>query len=531
MNLRNLLKPGDYFIPVPVGLPLKLEYSDKGVLKSIFLNIKFDNAPEGSGSTKKLSVEVKDQFIKYKLVPSKISVVGGTTYVFGVLVAPVDPKVNGKLPESMFTSVSSALEGKKAADLKFYSYHAISYATRFIGAYATLRWLDMSGFRTLQGQLMSISLPSDETFLHQLWARVLGDITNVPLPALIAVYRVDKFFLYHCGYTQVCIKTVQQDTDNAGYFWSKVTDLSGKSYVLDYSTGLEHAVSRKGSFIVDSDSTTVAYRYPLKDKTVLPKICPVCGAPLDTSVYGRTKCSDKNCKSYLYVRIIRLLQELGLPQISADRFKHEVAAGHLTCVSDIFLLPELAELKVHTSLVHLIQGLCPHLRQNEKNALHTFINRCSNSISSVEYYLQHPEVARCRIDVYVPGLDAVLDWFAIPENWTALESLILNDQNIIIDSSLKSFEGDPIFRGTTIAITGSFIHGTLDDVESILNSYSATVVRQFTDAVSIVLVGSQFSDIDGNMIQQARQAGRAVVNEVEFFKQYNIDDDLRANLL
>lgn len=531
MNLRNLLKPGDYFIPVPAGLPLKLEYSDKGVLKSIFLNVKFDNESEVVGSTKKLPAEMKEQFIKYKLVPSKISIVGGTTYVFGVVVAPVDPKVNGKFSECMFTSILSALESKKAADLKFYCYHAVSYATRFIGAYATLRWLDMSGFRTLQGQLMSVSLPADENFLRQMWIRVFGDITNVPVPAMFAVYRVDKFFLYHSGYTQVCIKTVQQDTDDAGYFWSKVTDLSGRSYTLDYATGLENVLSRKGSFIIDSDNTSIVYRYPVKDKAVPPKICPVCGAPLDTSTYGRTKCSDKNCKSYLYVRVIRLLQELGLPQISADRFKREVAEGHLTCVQDVFLLPELSELKIHTNLVHLIQGLCPYLLQNEKNALHTFINRCSNSVASVEYYLQHPEVARVRTDIYVTGLDAVLDWFAVPENWSSLEALILNDKNIIIDASLKKFDGAPIFRGTTIAITGSFIHGTLDDVESILNSYSATVVRQFTDAVSIVLVGSQFSDIDGNMIQQARQAGRAVVNEVEFFKQYNIDDDLRANLL
>jgi hypothetical protein len=431
----------------------------------------------------------------------------------------------------MFNYISSALDSKKAADLKFYCYHAVSYATKFIGAYATLRWLDMSGFRTLRGQLMSISLPSDENFLNQMWIRVFGDITNVPLPIMMAVYRVDKFFLYRSGYTQVCIKSVHQETDDAGYFWSKVTDLVGKTYVFDYATGLENALSRKGSFIVDEDQVTIAYRYPLKDKSIMSKLCPVCGAPLDTSVFGRTKCSDKNCKSSLYVRIIRLMKELGLPQISADRFKHEVADGHLTCVSDIFFLPELSELKIHTNLVHLIQGLCPHLLQNEKNALHTFINRCSNSIRSVEYYLQHPEVARCRTDVYVPGLDAVLNWFAIPENWTALESLIMNDKNIIIESSLKKFDGDPIFRGTTIAITGSFIHGTLDDIESILNSYSATVVRQYTDAVKIVLVGSQLSDIDGSMVQQARQAGRAVLNEVDFFQQYDIDADLRANLL
>lgn len=525
--MRNFLKPGDYVIPVPAGLPIKLEYDGRGILCNVYdVSLSIRQSDEIS-KPEKMNDAVREWIVANKIAPPSIKLTGGTTYVQGVLVAAMDAKLCGPLPECCYDKIRSAMK-KKSSDLQFYAYTASSLATSFNGALGILRWLDMSGFTTLQGVIASVNL------IDSIWSdlhirQVLSRFTDVPIPALFAVHHLNEFSVVPAGNTQIRIKSTKDSCTNSGHYWTTVEAYDGSTRVFDYATALDHILCPKASIIIN-DSGDVCYRYAVGDAVRRPKVCPKCGAPLDTSVSGQTKCSNKCCPSYLPSRVNRFLTTLSLPSLADDCIQELIQDKLLMSVSDILLHEQYRDVEIHTTIVKVLTALCPQLTSAESSAIIKFVNRCNNSLATVLYYLQNPSITRSRSDMHVPGIDRVLDWFQSVSNWMDLQT-VLDNSNVHIEASIKKFDGDPIFRGTTIAITGSFIHGTSDDIESILNSYSANVVRTYNSNVSIVLVGENMSDIDGSMIQFAKKNNCTVMYELEFFNQFHIDSDLQANLL
>jgi NAD-dependent DNA ligase len=221
---------------------------------------------------------------------------------------------------------------------------------------------------------------------------------------------------------------------------------------------------------------------------------------------------------------------LKLPVISSSKWRSGIRKKKNVNVLTVLDFPEYKDVSIHTDLYSVIRGVCCNLSATSDSALTAFLNRCANSYPTVLYYLEHPQVARDRKDIYIEGLDAVLDWFESPAHLAELHSLS-GRPNLEIQNAGKQFDGAPIFRGTTIAITGAFLHGTMDDIEHILSSYDATVVRTYCPEVRVVLIGDQLCDIDGGLVQAARAAGCKIFSESEFFQMHEIDQDLRNNLL
>ena len=108
---------------------------------------------------------------------------------------------------------------------------------------------------------------------------------------------------------------------------------------------------------------------------------------------------------------------------------------------------------------------------------------------------------------------------------------MIDDDHIIITKTNRKFDGIPMLRNKTIAITGIFNHGSLQEVASILNSYSANVVfGNCHEKIDCVIVGNINENVDGSLINRARDENIAVFTESEFFARYDIDSDLRENL-
>ena len=102
--------------------------------------------------------------------------------------------------------------------------------------------------------------------------------------------------------------------------------------------------------------------------------------------------------------------------------------------------------------------------------------------------------------------------------------------NVNITKATKKFEGAPIFRDKLILLTGSFIHGSLDEIANILHSYSAETTTQMSDNVNCVVIGDGQENINGHVVIEARKKRVPVMSESEFFMQYDIDTDLAENL-
>ena len=94
----------------------------------------------------------------------------------------------------------------------------------------------------------------------------------------------------------------------------------------------------------------------------------------------------------------------------------------------------------------------------------------------------------------------------------------------------KKFDGPAIFRNKTILITGKFRHGDFNEVASILQSYSAKVVFDFSESVDCLVVGDLMESTNGQFVRNCKQLNIPVFEESRFFRMYDIDNDLKSNL-
>jgi NAD-dependent DNA ligase len=123
------------------------------------------------------------------------------------------------------------------------------------------------------------------------------------------------------------------------------------------------------------------------------------------------------------------------------------------------------------------------------------------------------------------------NWLMGEQNLLELKTIIESDQvEIITHDKILTFDGAPIFRNKSIYITGTFRHGVHAEIQTILESYSATVVNSFDEYVQCVLVGDIKDGIDGQAILAAKELHLPIFNESEFFAKYDIDSDLEKFL-
>lgn len=155
---------------------------------------------------------------------------------------------------------------------------------------------------------------------------------------------------------------------------------------------------------------------------------------------------------------------------------------------------------------------------------------CSNNEQTFKYYIEHPEEIQKDLNIQHNELNKLITWLSDGCNASDLMTLVDSAQINIV--ALKStFNGAPIFRNKRIFITGKFIRGSLDSIAGILQSYSASVTTQFSNVVDCVIVGGLHEDVDGKAVNFARTLNKPIFNENEFFNRYEIDADIKANLV
>ena len=241
-------------------------------------------------------------------------------------------------------------------------------------------------------------------------------------------------------------------------------------------------------------------------------------------------CSNPYCTSLLYPRIEKFCKVLGLEVLSKESFDKYVKNNELQIFPDVLLLPEYKDIKIMKNLWEIIFACLPMDIGIDKQWLIKFCNRCNNNYATVKYYFDNPIQIYTELDMNVSRRFA--NWLSEPQNILELHTIITSSQvYIATQDKIMSFDGAPIFRNKTIYITGTFRHGTLSEIQSILESYSATVVTDFDNYVQCILVGDIKDGIDGQAILAARELKIPIFDESDFFSKYEIDEDLEKYLL
>lgn len=522
MFAKTFCKPGSYLTIVPVGLRTTLQYNANGVLEKIFNGYSDDKS--------NVSSELLDVIKKSKICPLSVPIKGGTTWVEGVFYTSKTFNTPGILPMCVEPEIISDMKSNPQ-DYKFYAGKVDSLAASFKAVLTIRNWLKMAAFETLPMYMIPDKLTND-AFIK------LVNTDKYPFKfPLISGYMIFEGvdYRYHpLNLIQKVVKSVTKFTDESGYIKASVIDSNKSTSVYQYSDVINYDIAADSVLISKINGQLIhSTTQPAMKPKVSRLTCDFCGNNFIIPDSGPVCCTDSHCVSKLYPQVTRMLSTFELPVLDYDKFKKYLDKKKILCLTDVLLLPEYKNLKVSVTLPKLIQGAVPVDVCPDSSEFLKISHVCNNSTKTFRYYVENPD--RLRIDMSHRMnplvLKRLVDWISTPYNATTLTTLLDADQ-IIVTQPDKKFDGAPIFRNKTIAITGKFKHGDSEEIVSILKSYSAEVTVNLQDnKADCLVVGDLNENIDGKSIQKAREYNIPILNESYFFAQYEIDDDISANLL
>ena len=153
---KTFCKPGSYVEVAPIGLQAMLTYNAKGLLSSVSL-LEID----GNGNhdfTKTLDNKLLRTI--YNIVPTRINLKDGTTYVQGTFFIQKLPiKSNGHIATCANDEYIDWMQ--RGERFEFYAGNVISLAASFKGALTIRNWLSGNGFKTLPGIVVPVEMKQE----------------------------------------------------------------------------------------------------------------------------------------------------------------------------------------------------------------------------------------------------------------------------------------------------------------------------------------------------------------------------------
>lgn len=521
MFTKTICTPGSTINVVPEGLLAVLKYNSNGQLEAIQLGydpMNYQCAPK----------EVVDTVKVNHLAPTNINIFGGTSYVYGVFYSEDDIVTSGNISTCLReTYLQKIITSPKK--FKFYASHPTSLAANFKSLLAIRNWLELNGFFRVPS-IVAPTEVNDDTMLDILCRR-FNDF-RWPLMSGYWIEKDNKMKFIPSNQSQFKIKKVTSVIDSKGIVTGEVKLDSGVSLSLPWSTIIDFDLDNDTTILLENEKILMSRRHTNKPRDIRSReyVCPVCGKKQIIEYnQGAVECDDNNCKSKLFTKISQFIRVLGLPEMTYDEYKKLEASGDVTCITDLFSLPKYKDEIIRCTLPKLLESVVSPIAVPNTDIFQKFADSCSNTLNTLDYYLHSPMDIPTDLNISSAFTPRFVDWLQQPYNILMMDTLLCTPQ-IQITYSGKRFEGAPIFRGKKICVTGEFLHGSLTEIISILKSYDAEVTTVFSDSIHCVIIGAKHSDIDGGIVQAARQIGAPVFEESEFFAKYEIDADLNENL-
>ena len=520
MNMRNLLKPGDFVMPMPLGIHITLQYNLSGNIEKVYTGFDAERVDRTD--------DLIHIMLKSDVVPSKLHITKGTSWVKGLLYTGAFSEASGVLPQAAQSClIDKFIESPDS--FNFFAATVESTSTVFNGATAIRQVLAMAKFRILPGWLAPVGV-SNETVESWISSQLY---TFIPVVTDYVVFRGNTVTMHSAHLVQKKVVDVKNYIDlNSGYLKSKlvVEDTDTPVYV-NYSETVSRSI-RKGSIIIQDTEQNIIYcKHTKKEKPYDTAIsCPYCGRRYFVPKEGNVVCPNEHCSSRMKPSIVQFINVLNLPFYEEIRIEDKIKKKEITCIPDLFLLPEYAEINLTVSITKLLRSLVPISLIPRDDVFASLAIACSQNERTFRYYIENPTQIAADLNISHPDLVKLVKWFSDGYNLSDITTL-LNSPNINLTETERKFDGAPIFRNKTICITGSFVRGTLSEIAAILQSYSAKVVFQFSNTVDCVLVGGTMENIDGKILRDAKTMGKVIMSEDVFFNKYEIDNDINSNLV
>lgn len=519
MYIKNFLNAGEFFVPVPMGLHVTVEYDENGKLYKIYRGEQFYGCEPLKNVIRKWSDS--------QITPWHISITGGTTRINGVLYSgKIYTKCKGIVPDCYEKELIKDFN-EDPSQFKFYAYSIWSGAFTFSGAAGMRQWLNMNGFTFLRGMLC----PAYSSDLDVISLIQSNFDFQFPLIMGYSTYRNGSYQYTSTQLCQYTTKKISDRYDTNGYVHSDILLSDNSSMSISYAKRVKwNMVEDKNFLITDMYGCIIYSNSESTNNMDLSYSCPVCGKVYPIDIEGDyVVCPDDNCKSRLYSKIQQMCSVLNIPTIEYEVVQENL--DNISTLGDVLDLPFYEGYNISTTCADLLTCCVPFTVVASNSIFVKLSNRCNNSMNSIMYYIQHPEKISFDLDIENDiWLCKLVDWLADSENIMTIKSIV-ESPKISIVKSVKKFEGAPIFRGKKICITGKFSHGSASEICSILCSYSAEVVTEYEHDCDCLIVGDTMEDIDGKTVNMFKKDRAPVFTEHDFFNEYEIDKDLAENLV
>lgn len=538
---KTFCKPSATVALMPAGLPIRIQYNEHGLAQAV--RIGFDEHIDANKYLESAS-SVDDATLKELLqrikgfVPQAISLTGGTTWVYGVMYTGKIPCEEGPIPAALYDAyVKDIING---GYYQFYAGFVRSLAASFQGPLVTKNFLTSNGFNCLPQMVIPVSMSDDtlQMMMNTNWS-------PFKYPFIAGFFIFEELNCRYASSNLLQIKVTNEPdpfVDIDGYLKGEVITESGRTYTFNYSAIIHHGVSKGCTLLVERETADSALdilvtRLSPEADRMLETMnhdvkCPVCGKVYKAGLSDAPiECDDPHCLSHEYYTAQKMMEVFKLPSFSYNSYKSLVESKTIICLTDLLEVPICKDQEIKVSLAEAMYAAIPTSVVPNIEILERFANKCNNSVESVVYYLENPLRIETDLDIMDPIVRRLAKWLEDPYNVSTLTTIFAR---VKISEKLQKFDGAPIFRGNTIAVTGKFKRGDYREIESILMSYAATVVPSIErgqDLPDVILVGSLNEGISGELIQKAKLHNIPIVYEDEFFVKYEIDQDLANNLL
>lgn len=520
MSAKTFCRPGSFFEVVPIGLQTTLQYNSKGLLEKVFIGYSAMKAESG----KELLSAIKEN----KLVPLSIQTKGGTTWVEGVFYTDTVIAESGLSP---LCNNRQMIDGiiNNTLNTEFYAGRVESLAASFTGSNVIRNWLKMNNFEVLPGHLMPAGV-SNEGIMNMIYSKSYPFARKM-ISGFI-VFDLKETYYISLNNRQLIVRKVSKYRDANGYIKATLhTDTEQK--VVSYTDVVKFNINANTLIHTDVHGRIMFAELTdnkKREKRSNKMNCDICGKSFSIPLTGLVRCDDAHCPSNLYQDICHMLSVFEIPGMTQDRFEEVIKQKDVRTITDVLLLPEYADLHLELPLCKILEGIVPVTVCADRTTFTLLANSCNNSVKTLEYYLNNPEKIETELSANSIFIMRLIAWLKDPENVLNIQTLLYSSQITVLDRAQK-FDGAPIFRGKYILVTGDFLHGQISEIVSIISSYDANVVTEYSPKVKMAVVGQLMSNVNGKALNECKLAGIEIWEEMEFFNHFGIDEDLQKNLL
>lgn len=519
MFARNL-QAGEYVTLVPLGLPITIQYSDHGPVEKVYMG-------HEESKWKDVTNPVLTKMLINKQIPNHANTNGRVCYVRAIMYSSELQFNRGILPNCVMDKYLGAyIDDPNRFSVYAGDMHGIDDTVNMT-AVATNQWLVMNQFETLPGFVVPTEL--DESKFETIAKRNFP--FRFPLIASYIVFHRDSSVTYPLtGLTMFQADSVNCVVDKCGNILGDVKEKGSDTiHTVPYPQVVHNDIQKNSVVVCNSEDNFIYVQNEIRASKLPRKItCKGCGKQLIVpSANVRTfRCEDPQCNSVLYPRVTQMLNTLRLPSMTFERYTEVTKEiGNIFGILDVLELDEYKDTEIEITLEDAARAIIPKDVLPGSQQIKELCIGCANSEEAYIYYVTHPETIISDLGLDRNAFSRLINWLDIPENNSDCVEL-LHMPNITIIKTKKQVDGSPIFRDKKIYITGTFFHGTIEDIISILEGYSATVYTKFDQSVDCVVVGDVPENVNGHAISESKKLNIPIIEETSFFNMYRIDSDI-----